>query len=200
MKRLVGFYVCGVIVFVFSLVAAEHSSRIVTITAVVDSRDRTMAVSTFLHRAFLETSKTFQREFNIKLKLSNLEIGSWHSPSDNFDGNIALVDIAKIPRKSDIVVAFTTKMFYGEGFLEIDGGGVFTQKQFGGLAVVGGNHAIVRLEERTELILIHELGHIFGADHSTDIHSVMNGENILSPIFDKKSLGVICANRNRRFH
>src|SRR3989344_6095110 len=96
-------------------------------------------------------------------------------------------------------IAFTTKNFFRDEEVENEGEMVMMRKALGGLAIVGGNHAIVFLGEKTELILIHELGHIFGANHSLNSRSVMTSEDIESSAFDKKSLEVILGNRNREF-
>ena len=200
--RVSGFCFCFLIIFgafLALLSAAEEPQRVVTLTVIVDGGDSVELAVPFLQDAVLKANHLFKKEFNIKFEIVELSIGPWRAPSDNFDGNAALARIAQIPRKSDIVVVFTTKNFFGDGVVEIDGEEVVTKKQCGGLAVLGGNHTIVHLEEKSELILVHELGHIFGADHSSFNRSVMNEEFIGFSSFDKKSKEVIRANRNRSF-
>lgn len=188
--------------FIFSApVFTQEPPRIVTVTVLVDGTDNVVTTMLFLHDVFFGVSKVFQKEFGVKFKIVEFNAGLWHSPSNDFDGNEELVRIAELAfsKESDIVVAFTTKNFYGDCFVEIDGDLISTKKQFGGLAVLGGRHSIVHLEERSELVLIHELGHLFGATHSLEPNSIMNADEIKTLLFDSKTKEVINANRNRNF-
>lgn len=174
--------------------------RVVTITALVDSAD-VMVASRFLNNALYTAARVFKKEFNIKLELVVFDIGSWRPPSDDFDADKEFVRLTQMPRKSDVVVAFTTKSFFRneENGDEIDGTPLFVKATINGCARVRGNLVLVQLEEKTDLLLIHELGHIFGARHSTEINSVMSDNGITTPTFDVRSREVIFANRNRPF-
>ena len=182
------------------VVAEEELPRVVNVAVLVDGGDDVMVLRNILQDAIYFATQKFRREFNIELRLTEFNIGSWRSPSDNFDGSLELVRLSEIKfRNSDIAIAFTTKKFFRNEEILIDGESAYIQKKLGGIAMLSGNRAIVRLEEKAGLIFIHELAHLFGAGHSSDTLSVMVGEGIAYPTFDRKSREVILANRNRQF-
>ena len=93
-------------------------------------------------------------------------------------------------QKYNILLGFTDrKLFSIEKANKIDGG-----------ALLLGNTAIVRLldSKPTLQILLHELGHIFGAIH-VNTHSVMRSNSPESMEFDEVNKRRILANRNRCF-
>ena len=173
--------------------------RVVTVTALIDGADEPSKVSKYFRDTFYTVSKIFRQEFNIELKLVGFNTGTWFPSDENFDGDAELRRLFDFRTTSDLVVAFTTKKFFSNGELEIDGEKTSARIQSGGLAFILGNYAIVRLQEKSELIFLHELGHIFGADHSPDLNSVMNIVAVSIAAFDKKSKEIILANRNRKF-
>lgn len=183
------------------LVAQEESPRVVTMSMLIDGTNDIVSATESADRAFYRALAVFEKKFNIRLKMVERRIGFWFAPSDNFDANKELVRLVgmDLRHKSDIVIAFTTKKFFGDDAIEVDGETVFVKRQIGGIASLSGSVAIVTLEENTHTLLLHEIGHLFGVDHSFDPNSVMNGERIVSSTFDEKSKEVILANRNRQF-
>jgi len=180
----------------------EKMSRIVSVSVLLEGTDADGAVMDyhqFLQDAFFKANCVFEKEFGIKFKIIEFSAGKWFVPSDNFDGNAELESLTNLPANGDIVAAFTTKKFFGEASIEIDGEWIPTKRRLAGLAAMSGRHAIVSLEEKSELILIHEIGHLFGVDHTFDLSSVMHSEAVQTANFDKNSKEVIRANKYRKF-
>ncbi len=179
-------------------IAAKSKPRVVTIEALIDHQDNVLAAKTVINAAILDVSAVFRKEFNIEFRL--VAVGQWRPPSNRFDGNEELIQLEMAGHaKSDIVVAFTSQSFFADVPEEIDGEVTTVKRTSGGLAKSGGNHAIVRLYDRADMILIHEIAHLFMAGHSTDSRSVMNGAAITGKTFDADSKEVIRANRDRTF-
>ncbi len=178
--------------------ASAAQPRLITVRVLVDGTDDIGAIYQPLNAAFFTASNVFQ-QFGIQFQIVELAYGGWFAPSDNFDGPKALTRISQMqfPKKVNIVVAFTTKKFFSDGEIEVDGITSVARKQFGGLAT--GKFALIGIQYKFECVLIHELGHLFGADHSSDPRSVMNAKEIKTLVFDQKSKEVILANLNRKF-
>src|SRR3989344_8442018 len=197
MKAYVVFAVLLICVSFAPPVVAQEQVRVVTLAVLIDSTDDTITVLELLHDVFFVASQTFQKEFSIKLELTEFNIGLWFAPSNNFDGCAELEKLIQIPRKSDIIVAFTTKSFFIKEKEGVDEESEAVVKQLDGLAMILGNHAIVKMEKKTSIILVHELGHIFGALYSNDNYSVLNGINPVTLMFDKESKEQIFENLHR---
>lgn len=200
MKRLSVFGVLFVF-FVLSFAAAKDPPRIVTVTLLLDGTDDVATSLGLVRAALREASLVFQKDFGIKFKLVEFSAGRWFAPSDYFDCVAEFRRIERMPRKSDILLVFTTKSFFRLTQVgETDGEPVVGKESIDGVANIFKNNAIVRIAKRTDLLLLHELGHIFGARHSPDESSVMHEDEVsLTTAFDNESKEVINANRNRKF-
>lgn len=204
MRRLIASFLCKLLVVLLvvapiaDVALAQEPVRVVTITILLDRDDQNREAFRYMGNAIHSAVQKFQKEFGIKLVVKKM--GNWIPGSNNFDADEELVRLISAGRSSDLVVAFTTKSFFKNEGAEIDGGSVTVEKDLGGLANnVPGNYAIVSLEEKSNLLLIHELGHLLGADHSKEPDSVMNGTGIRFSEFDQKSKEAIITNRNREF-
>ncbi len=198
MKRFIFAVVCAAL-FAPASFGATQKPRIVTIEALVDYRDDAIRAHQAISFARLDASNVFRKEFNVEFKL--VAIGTWWPPSSNFDGNEELIRLESVGHdRSDLVIAFTSSSFFADIPEEIDGEVAMVKRTSGGLAKLGGNHAIVRLyDEGVDLILLHEIGHLFRAEHAADSKSVMNGQAIIAKVFDEESKKTVRENRDRKF-
>lgn len=137
-------------------------------------------------------SKHFENNFNISFTAS--KFFAWKLPSDIsvFDSDLILCNLNNLTRRKshnfDILLGVTErKLFSFHGRSRADGE-----------AIQYGRTAIIRLNEYATCCLLHELGHIFGADH-TSSYSIMNYNSIDAMRFDEYNKKIILANRNRRF-
>lgn len=179
-------------------IAQKQEEWVVTMTVLLDKDDRNREAFTHMGNAIYSVVQKFKKEFGIKLMIRNVKI--WIPASNNFDADKELVRLMGAGHSSDLVIAFTTKSFFRNEAVDIDGEAVATERRLSGLAnSVPGNYAIVNLEEKSNLLLIHELGHLLGADHSREPDSVMNETGISFLEFDQKNKEAILANRNREF-
>jgi len=106
----------------------------------------------------------------------------------------------------DLIIAFTgepVSRYVGAGRARVDrigscreGLGFYVVVPVRQVFRYGGPSA--ELEYDT-VALIHELGHIFGAEHVADIHSIMNEKFDYRTEFDLKNRNVILQNRNCPF-
>ena len=69
---------------------------------------------------------------------------------------------------------------------------------FAGYAYIPGEAAVITIfPDQGEGVFLHEMGHIFGAEH-TDEDSIMN-DNKIGKSFDAQNRSIILRNRNRTF-
>jgi len=197
MRRVVFAAACVVVLLSTSVSATDNSPRVVTIEVLIDHGDDVVRAHQAISSAVLDVSGVFRREFNIEFKV--VVVGSWRPASQHFDGNEAFSFLENAGHnRSDIVVAFTSRSFFADVPEETDSR-ITVKRTSGGLAKLGGNHAIVRLYDRANVILIHEIAHLFMAQHSDDPGSVMYGDAIAATAFDEDSKEAVFQNRDRKF-
>lgn len=198
--RLIASFLCALLVaapMVVDVALAQEPVRVVTVTILLDRDDQNREAFLYLGNAIYSAVQKFKEEFGIQLKVKDLQ--NWIPVSDNFDADKELARLVSYGHASDLVIAFTNKSFFRNETMDIDGESVTMEKNLGGLAMISGNHAIVSLEEKSDLFLIHEIAHLLGANHSPDPYSVMNGGEVVTINFDEKSKEAIIENRNREF-
>jgi hypothetical protein len=149
-------------------------------------------------------SDYFEREFGIRLLTS--KIGPW-APERGTRSTALLLERLQndMPLKDgqgtyDLVVGFTREpvnAYPGLGYVD----------RIGNCAQGLGNYVVSSVSERfryhgpnTELetdllVLIHELGHIFGAEHTEDMGSIMHEDFAYRRELDQKNRAVIMKNK-----
>lgn len=191
------------------LVLAQEEIRVVSISVLVD-RDSIIKApgesTASVIGAIKDSSKFFKKEFGIVFQIIRVDFWKFSAFKTEFDRKIAMDNLKNESNSngSDLTLAFTTKEVF-DPIEEISDGIVVTGKQqFDGFADRLSGTAIIRLffsfegNKRTKQITLHELGHLFGAEHSWDVKSVMNQRGG-SERFDEISAKTIKENRQKRF-
>jgi hypothetical protein len=153
-------------------------------------------------------SDFFEREFAIRLITQST--APW-PVQDRIRSTPALVARLKteFPTKDpsyDLIIAFTAEglsRYTVEGRPRVDRIGNCVEG-LGKYVVTSANQVFrytgVQNEPDNEtLMLVHELGHIFGAEHVQDADSIMNEDFDYRADFDMKNRSVILKNRNCQF-
>lgn len=137
-------------------------------------------------------SKHFENNFDVSF--TALKFFIWKLPSEVsvFDSDLILNNLNALTRRNshnfDILLGITERRLFS----------LNNRARAHGTALQYGRTAIIRLNEFATNCLLHELGHIFGADH-TSCYSIMNCNSIDAIDFDEFNKKIILANRNRRF-
>ena len=191
-----------------SLIQDESSKRVIHVKALADPSFR--ARNPYWEkelRGFVETaSDYFEREFAIRFETQST--GPWPA-QERIPSTAALLVKLKqeFPSEKkdgayDLIIAFTAESvsrYAAGGRPRVDRIGD-CRDGLGGYVVTtvnkvyryGGPHAE---PEYDALALIHELGHIFGAEHVKDPNSIMNENFDYREQFDMKNRSVILRNR-----
>ena len=190
-----------------TLFDSEAPQRIVRIKALADPRlreENTRWVEE-VRRLIEAASDYFEREFAIRLVTQT--VAPWPL-KDRIPSTPSLMNRlkAEVPLKDpggsyDLVIAFTAERvnFYVGGRARVDrigncqqGLGNYLVSSVTARFQYGGPYAEPEMDV---VALIHELGHIFGAEHTQDINSIMNEDFGYRTEFDKKNREIILKNR-----
>lgn len=198
MRNVVAFLALVNIVLAPIPMGVEKIPWVVTVTILTDfdfytNNNEFVQIIDATHSAI----QKFRKEFGIELVIVGLE--KWNPGSNKFNADKELIRLESVTRKSNLMIAFTSNPFFINEVVNIDGESLIVEMSIGGLAVILGNYTIVGIEEKSEIFLIHELGHIFGADHSLNPNSVMYRDGPTTSNFDNKSKKAIFANFHRQF-
>ena len=158
-------------------------------------------------RGLIEAASDFyEREFDIRLLTQS--VSSWPEKERVPSSVTLLTRLQKefpLPAKTDnydLIVVFTAEnvnRYFSAGRPRVD--------RIGNCAQGLGSYAVVPISkvfhyrgmnaepELDVIALIHELGHIFGAEHVEDINSLMHEDFAYRSDFDKKNREVIRKNR-----
>lgn len=137
-------------------------------------------------------SHCFEKDFGITFRAVKFFI--WKLPPDTpaLNGDWLLEDIGRLSHKSSnrfqILLGFTDRIIFS----------LHHCAKTNGHAIYLGQAAIIRIHEYIVRSLLHELGHLFGADH-VKTFSVMNYETPEALNFDEANKKVIYKHRNRSF-
>ncbi len=190
-----------------SIVSDEPPQRVIRVKALADPsfRARNAHWSDEMRGRIEAASDYFEREFAIRLVTQST--AAWPT-EERIPSTPAL--IAKLKRdfpadkKSgyDLVIAFTAERvsrYTVEGRSRVDHIGD-CQRGLGNYVVVSANDVFRYTGSQDDLdydtvALIHELGHIFGAEHVQDTNSIMNEDFDYRSEFDMKNREVILRNR-----
>ena len=195
-----------------ALVGDAPRERIVRVKALADPaiRQRNAAWGKEVRGLVEAASDYYEREFNIRFITQSA--APWPaqeripSTADLLVKLKADFPLAGKTADHDLIIAFT-----GESVSRYIGAGRPRVDKIGNCRDGLGYYAVVPLREvfryggpSAELTydtvaLIHELGHIFGAEHVTDGQSIMNETFDYRTEFDMKNRNVILKNRNCPF-
>lgn len=198
---------------------ADPASRKVSIVFLVDG-ELVAAADTQSVRAKIEAeqvkakirkivadgSKVYEKEFGISFVVEGME--SWDFPAGqtevNADKTLRAAALIADSEAADITIAITKKPFFrcypaekGEEVIEVSGCDKGEKKKvIAGYAYRSGNAALIALD-KGDGVFIHEMGHIFGAEHTSE-DSIMNDKKI-GKSFDARNRNIILRNRTRSF-
>lgn len=154
-------------------------------------------------------SRVFERKFQIKLKI--VSINPWEFLPNSHELPATYTDvIAKLENPAyDLVLIFTGRKLFTckpddsdyskEEWSELTSPCPYgeTKETLMGSAAQNGTNAIIVLSPESPYIALHEIGHLFGAEHTREF-SIMRPQ--LSPVtehFDDKNKEKILKNRRR---
>lgn len=144
-------------------------------------------------------SKIFKKEFNVVFEIKKIEPWQFPSGKNEVDINEALIDIAIIASNQsrsddEIFLGFSPKFLFLKICDEIEEKQVCRKEEKTGYAYVPGNTAVITLDLNPKYVALHEIAHLFGAEHTNE-NSIMNEEVKISIEFDEKNKIIIKKNR-----
>lgn len=151
----------------------DIANRIVTVRAIADNTYRA-AIPEWRERAkriVAGASEYYQREYAIRLVLTETKEWEYDGVSADLETRWAEL-LEQSPREIDLIVALVG---YGD-YSSVKGEAAYTGQL--GRAAFFGQHLMVAdrkdyHENRAKTVLIHELGHVFGAFHVADQNLMM---------------------------
>ncbi|MBI2035525.1 MAG: hypothetical protein HYT12_02485 [Candidatus Liptonbacteria bacterium] len=168
--------------------------RKITVSVLLDHKPvsifRKWLVKRKIRKDIAYASSKFSKEFLIQFSI--IEFVDWGACIDSevLDRDNAMRQI--IAKRSgcsgDIILAFTDKSIFNVKNLQV----------CVGAAASNGGCVVIKLRRHSRFVLIHELGHLFGAEHTDEI-SVMDKYDPGTPDFDEENKQIIFSNRNRKF-
>ena len=199
-------FLAGLLLSSCALVAPDKPDRTVRVRILADQklRESDPRWSETAGALLRGASDFFAREFGVRFVAQKIEPWSHKEESPAAADLLARLkkDFASKdqPEGYDLIVAFT-----GEPLSSYSGGK--------GMAILGdcdrglGNYLVSRVTEPYRysganaappldvIVLVHELGHIFGADHVSDPRSIMNDNFDYREDFDMKSRAIVLKNK-----
>ncbi|HTL48902.1 MAG TPA: tetratricopeptide repeat protein [Verrucomicrobiae bacterium] len=147
-------------------------------------------------------SSIFEREFRIKLK--EAVFFDWDPPAEAADMSLLLDDLMARytlgSKKTDMMIGLT-RLDDISGSMNLKDLHVLGKtRPFSGFMVLRyPNHPLFRVQEET--ILVHEMGHLFGAVHTSREDTIMCSyvDRQIPTTFDKKNHDIVSAIRNMNF-
>ncbi len=210
-QRITCFILSAFLLASCAIVSDEPAQQIVRVKALADPsfRARNVSWDSEIRGRVEAASDYFEREFAIRLVTQST--AAW--PIDErIPSTPALIAKLKqdFPSQKkvdyDVIVLFTAERvsrYTMEGRSRADRIGD-CQQGLGNYIVLTAGDVFRYTGSRDDpdydtVALIHELGHIFGAEHVQDTHSIMNENFDYRAEFDKKNREVILKNRNCPF-
>ncbi len=204
--------ICFILSFLFlsscALLSEDTPQRVVRIKALADPalRERNARWEQELRDRLQAASDYFMREFEIRLVTQ--AVAAWPTGERIASTADLLVKLKEqFPRQKndgtyDVVVAFTAEpvnRYVASGRPRVDRIGE-CREGLGSYVVTTVGNPFRYAGPRADLTydtaaLIHELGHIFGAEHVRDSSSIMNENFDTRDDFDMKNRSVISRNR-----
>jgi Metallo-peptidase family M12 len=211
--RRIIYFILSVLLFVScATLAPTTRQRVVRVKALADPamRERNPQWENEVRGLVEAASDYYEREFDIRLITTST--APWPS-RERIGSTSELLLRAKRdfplepkPADHDLLIAFT-----GESVSRYIAAGRPRVDRIGNCREGLSNYAVVPVREifrsrgpsadisYDTVALIHELGHVFGAEHVLDTLSIMNEQFDYRTEFDMKSRGIILKNRNCPF-
>ena len=211
-QRIICFILSALIVASCGLLSNEPAQRVIRIKALADPsfRARNPRWDEEIRGRVEAASDYFEREFAIRFVTQST--AAWPI-KERIRSTPALIAKLKqdFPTQKkepgyDLIVAFTAEgvsRYTVEGRSRVDHIGD-CQRGLGNYVVISTTHVFHYRGSPGDLdydtvALVHELGHIFGAEHVQDTLSIMNEDFDYRTEFDMKNRGIILKNRNCPF-
>ena len=185
--------------------------RLVRVQALADPamRERNPQWDSELRGLIEAASDYYEREFEIRLVTQGT--AAWPAQERIRSSSELLLKVKREfplrrPADHDLIIAFT-----GESVSRYIAGGRPRVDRIGNCREGLSNYAVVPVREifryrgpaadisYDAVALIHELGHVFGAEHVNDRSSIMNEQFDYRTEFDMKNRSIILKNRNCPF-
>lgn len=132
---------------------------------------------------------------NFKICLEVVKVKAWEHDGGSIDS--LLYDLKFVPQENTDVVVGLTSRSVGEILFTLLLN--FTTETTLGLAEKNGNYMVVDINSYTGAtqVFVHEMGHVFGAEHVDDENSIMYRTSVPNPYWDKDCRKIILANKHR---
>ncbi|MFY9462015.1 MAG: M12 family metallo-peptidase [Candidatus Sungiibacteriota bacterium] len=199
----------------------EYAPRKVSLTILIDrellekpgaasaqAKIEAAQVEAYIRKIVAHGSEVYGREFGITFVIEAMKPWDFPVGQAEINGGNALDDAVSIAdeESTDVTIGVVKKpLFICRAAKESDKPiGANSCKNgeragpFAGYAYIPGEAAVIAIfPGQGEGVFIHEMGHIFGAEHTNE-DSIMN-DNKISKSFDAKNRDIILRNRNRTF-